>query len=337
MQSPKKIFTKSNIFESIWGDDFLCDDNTVNVHMSHIRNKLSKANSAEDTRIIPISYKIDHWSRIYIDQLSNNHDIKSVFGYKDLNTNITVEDFQNFIKLTIDKQYSKTPDSMTRESIVYELTKIWAEKTGQDLDQIPTIKMIIYPDTDKIDAKYNHGITVAYMKDIAKGRDTGIFDAKSNVTYGEAATLVANTEKAIKNELKSDDKPIVAGKFETKGRYEIKDDKVIFDFELMNHYTEAKELQFGSGHQFDLVISNENGEEVYNYSDGKFFTLALIFKTLEPGESIKWQDQWDMTNKKGEELKSGEYKAEIRVMATEKDGDEKIEESQLTTVIDFSL
>lgn len=48
MQSPKKIFTKSNIFESIWGDDFLGDDNTVNVHMSHIRNKLAKINPDEE-------------------------------------------------------------------------------------------------------------------------------------------------------------------------------------------------------------------------------------------------------------------------------------------------
>lgn len=48
MQSPKKIFTKSNIYESIWRDDFLGDDNTVNVHMSHIRNKLSKVNPEEE-------------------------------------------------------------------------------------------------------------------------------------------------------------------------------------------------------------------------------------------------------------------------------------------------
>lgn len=48
MKSPKKIFTKSNIFESIWNDDFLGDDNTVNVHMSHLRSKLSKANPEEE-------------------------------------------------------------------------------------------------------------------------------------------------------------------------------------------------------------------------------------------------------------------------------------------------
>lgn len=48
MQSPKKIFTKSNIYESIWGDDFLGDENTINVHISHIRNKLSKINPEEE-------------------------------------------------------------------------------------------------------------------------------------------------------------------------------------------------------------------------------------------------------------------------------------------------
>lgn len=48
MQSPKKIFTKSNIYEIVWGDDFLGDENTINVHISHIRNKLSKINPEEE-------------------------------------------------------------------------------------------------------------------------------------------------------------------------------------------------------------------------------------------------------------------------------------------------
>lgn len=45
---PKKVFSKANIFESVWGEEYLCDDNTVNVHMSNLRNKLQKANSEEE-------------------------------------------------------------------------------------------------------------------------------------------------------------------------------------------------------------------------------------------------------------------------------------------------
>lgn len=48
MNSPKKVFSKSNLFESVWNEPFHGDDNTVNVHMSNLRNKLSEANPDED-------------------------------------------------------------------------------------------------------------------------------------------------------------------------------------------------------------------------------------------------------------------------------------------------
>ncbi len=48
MNAPNKIFSKSNLFESVWNESFHGDDNTVNVHMSNLRNKLSKAHPNED-------------------------------------------------------------------------------------------------------------------------------------------------------------------------------------------------------------------------------------------------------------------------------------------------
>jgi len=48
ISSPKKVFTKANLFESVWDEEFCGDDNTINVHMSNIRSKLSKANSDEE-------------------------------------------------------------------------------------------------------------------------------------------------------------------------------------------------------------------------------------------------------------------------------------------------
>ena len=43
LSNPKKVFTRANLFESVWHDEFLGDDNTVNVHISNLRAKLSKA------------------------------------------------------------------------------------------------------------------------------------------------------------------------------------------------------------------------------------------------------------------------------------------------------
>ncbi len=48
LSNPKKIFSKNNIFESVWEKEFLGDDNTVSVHVSNIRNKLSNINKDED-------------------------------------------------------------------------------------------------------------------------------------------------------------------------------------------------------------------------------------------------------------------------------------------------
>lgn len=47
MSNPKKIFTKNNIFESVWNEQFLGEDNAVNVHISNIRQKLSKLDPDE--------------------------------------------------------------------------------------------------------------------------------------------------------------------------------------------------------------------------------------------------------------------------------------------------
>lgn len=45
MKNPKKVFTRANIFQAVWNDEFLGDDNTINVHMSNLRSKLSELDS----------------------------------------------------------------------------------------------------------------------------------------------------------------------------------------------------------------------------------------------------------------------------------------------------
>jgi hypothetical protein len=291
----------------------------------------------EEGIIAPINYRLSHWSEKYIDQLSREYDAGALFEGKDPEAVIEIEDFDYLVRHIIDENYNNMPDSLAREAVVHELIKIWAEKTGIDLKDIAVIEMIIYSDTHEIDSKYNRSVTLAYMKNIAIGKGSGIFDPKAYVTYGELAALICNTDKAIKEEIKSDEQNIMKDKFETRGSYEIKDDKVIFNFELVSHHTETKQLKFGSGQQFEITITDENGEEVYRYSDDKFFTMALLYKDINPGESIRWQDEWDMTNKEGDKLTSGKYSAKISIMAIVEEGDEKIDESQLTTVIDFTI
>lgn len=40
MKYPDKVFSKSNLFQSIWNTEYFTEDNTLNVHISNLRNKL---------------------------------------------------------------------------------------------------------------------------------------------------------------------------------------------------------------------------------------------------------------------------------------------------------
>lgn len=48
MENENQTLTKSMIFDSIWNDENSADDNTLNVHISKIKNKLKKCNPDEE-------------------------------------------------------------------------------------------------------------------------------------------------------------------------------------------------------------------------------------------------------------------------------------------------
>jgi len=47
MEDPKKVFTREQIYERVWGEEYMGDDNTVNVHISNLRAKLAKVSERE--------------------------------------------------------------------------------------------------------------------------------------------------------------------------------------------------------------------------------------------------------------------------------------------------
>ena len=41
MKNPAKIFSKRTLYEIIMGEDYLQEDNTMNVHISNLRKKIA--------------------------------------------------------------------------------------------------------------------------------------------------------------------------------------------------------------------------------------------------------------------------------------------------------
>lgn len=47
LRYPDKVFTKSNLYETVWGESYFGDDNTISVHISRLRQKLNQYTEEE--------------------------------------------------------------------------------------------------------------------------------------------------------------------------------------------------------------------------------------------------------------------------------------------------
>ncbi len=47
LRNPNKLFSKANLFESVWNEVYYSEDNTLKVHMSNIRNKIKQYDEEE--------------------------------------------------------------------------------------------------------------------------------------------------------------------------------------------------------------------------------------------------------------------------------------------------
>ncbi len=47
LSHPRKVYTREQLYEQVWGGEYFGDDNTVNVHISNLRAKLAKVSEKE--------------------------------------------------------------------------------------------------------------------------------------------------------------------------------------------------------------------------------------------------------------------------------------------------
>lgn len=62
---------------------------------------------------------------------------------------------------------------------------------------------------------------------------------------------------------------------------------------LQNTLDEPISVEFSSGHQFDIVIKDDEGNVLYDYAEGMMFTQAIVSETIDPGEELTFSDSWN--------------------------------------------
>jgi hypothetical protein len=86
-----------------------------------------------------------------------------------------------------------------------------------------------------------------------------------------------------------------------------------FIITLINNSSETKKLEFSSSQKYEIIVTDQNNQEVYRYSDGKMFAQALESTIIKPAESVKWEEIW-------EGIKPGEYEVEVSILSNDAEG-----------------
>lgn len=83
---------------------------------------------------------------------------------------------------------------------------------------------------------------------------------------------------------------------------------------LHNRTDEPVNLTFNSGKNYDFIVKKlPENKEVWRWSDGKFFTEALMSMMLDPGERKTFVFKWNQKDNDSKKIESGTYKVEALI------------------------
>lgn len=92
---------------------------------------------------------------------------------------------------------------------------------------------------------------------------------------------------------------------------------------VRNDGDDPMKLQFGSGKTYDFYLRDHAGRVLWRWSDGRVFTMALVERTLAPGDSYEVKETLDLSAVSG--LGEGIYCLSAELPGVTKSYDEPIE------------
>lgn len=113
---------------------------------------------------------------------------------------------------------------------------------------------------------------------------------------------------------------------------ELKDHQLIVNMIVTNEQNEKGSLSFSSGQLYEIVLFNQLNEEVYRYSDGRMFTMAVTEQPFEPNESKKFQEEVPLEN-----LEAGTYRLDVQFLVMAADEQEWTEKEEFKKSLEVMI
>ncbi|WP_243291310.1 BsuPI-related putative proteinase inhibitor [Bacillus sp. FJAT-47783] len=83
-------------------------------------------------------------------------------------------------------------------------------------------------------------------------------------------------------------------------------EEVRFDLTMKNKTDQEITFEFPSSQLYEIIVTNEEGDDVYRYSNGKMFTQAIHYETINPSDYRTWTESWNYM-KDGQRVPPGKY------------------------------
>ncbi|PFH87023.1 BsuPI-related putative proteinase inhibitor [Bacillus sp. AFS088145] len=112
-------------------------------------------------------------------------------------------------------------------------------------------------------------------------------------------------------------------------------EQATFIFTFKNNSDQPMLIEFPTSQFFDYKVFNAQGEQVYHFSNMKFFLQVFQHESLNCGEQIQWKSTWNYKTKDGESTPAGTYTVSV-ILEIWKIND-KLVHSKPTTSFTFNI
>ncbi|WP_276356320.1 BsuPI-related putative proteinase inhibitor [Cohnella caldifontis] len=113
--------------------------------------------------------------------------------------------------------------------------------------------------------------------------------------------------------------PTMAGLFETAVDAKMEDGKLKLRISVSNVSGKSVQVRYG-GQRYDFRIFDQEGNEIYTWSDNKAFIAVVTDAEMRPSETASYREEWDLLDRQGNRVPPGEYTVRGNLMAELREG-----------------
>lgn len=198
-----------------------------------------------------------------------------------------------------DKFHFRPNDDITREEIVHYIMNAYRYKLNTDAAEAKNL----FSDNSLITPEYRSDVYKAVGLGLIFGKGNNRFDPRGKSTRAEALVIIDRFLETVNKEL--------SRLVKIEPGCAVKDNKFVMTLSITNNSDAAVTFRHGSGQKYDFVLLDSNGDELYRWSKGKFFTMALTSTTVAPGETVTFTESLDLEANKDIIDKAASMKAYI--------------------------